>query len=130
MSQRFCVATPVGQWPVWQRWAWMQPMASIASRATATVSQPSAKANITCSGKPSLPAPLNTTFWCSPRSAKAAVHLQADLEGLRDVVGEDQRPRARPPLAAVDLVTKSTPRPVVSISRARSSQNFICPRPT
>ena len=42
MSQRFCVATPVGQWPVWQRCAWMQPIASIASRATLIMSQPSA----------------------------------------------------------------------------------------
>ena len=63
------VATPLGQWPVWQRCAWMQPIASIASRATATTSQPSAKANSTCSGKPSLPEPLNTTLSWSPRSA-------------------------------------------------------------
>ena len=33
MSHGFCVATPVGQWSVWQRCAWMQPIASIASRA-------------------------------------------------------------------------------------------------
>jgi hypothetical protein len=71
MSQRFCVATPVGQWPVWHSCAWMHPMASIASRATLIMSQPSAKASITCSGKPSLPEPMNTTFSCIPRSAKA-----------------------------------------------------------
>ena len=42
---RFWVATPVGQWPVWQRCAWMQPIDSIASRATLIMSQPSASAS-------------------------------------------------------------------------------------
>ena len=61
MSQGFWVATPVGQWPVWHFWAWMQPIASIASRATLTMSAPSAKATTAFSGSPSLPAPMKTT---------------------------------------------------------------------
>ena len=61
MSHLFCVATPVGQWPVWHCCAWMQPIASIASRATLIMSQPSASASSAASGKPSLPEPMKTT---------------------------------------------------------------------
>jgi hypothetical protein len=48
----------------------MQPIASIASRATFTMSQPSANATIALSGRPSLPPPMNVTCSCSPRRAK------------------------------------------------------------
>ena len=68
MSQRLWVATPVGQLPVWQRWAWMQPTASIASRPTLIMSQPSASARSAASGKPSRPAPMKTTSSASPRA--------------------------------------------------------------
>jgi len=54
------VATPVGQESVWQRCAWMQPIASIASRATLIMSQPSPIASSDDSGNPSLPEPMNT----------------------------------------------------------------------
>ena len=62
-SQAFCVATPVGQWPVWHRCAWMHPMAIIASRATAIMSAPRQNANNDVSGRPSLPEPNQTTSW-------------------------------------------------------------------
>ena len=69
MSQLFCVATPVGQVSVWHFCAWMQPIESIASRPTLTMSAPSAKATSALSGKPSLPEPTNTTSSVSPVSA-------------------------------------------------------------
>jgi hypothetical protein len=50
----------------------MQPIASIASRATLIMSQPSAKATIALSGRPSLPPPMNVTFSFSPARAKVA----------------------------------------------------------
>ena len=71
MSQRLWVATPVGQRPVWQRWAWMQPIASIASRPTLIMSQPSASASSAASGKPSRPAPMNTTSSAIPARANS-----------------------------------------------------------
>jgi hypothetical protein len=49
----------------------MQPIASIASRATFTMSQPSANATTALSGSPSLPAPTKTTCSASPARAKA-----------------------------------------------------------
>ena len=44
---------------MWHFCAWMQPIASIASRPTLTMSQPSANATIALSGSPSLPPPMN-----------------------------------------------------------------------
>ena len=70
MSHGFCVATPVGQWPVWQRCAWMQPIASIASRATLIMSQPSANASSADLGEAELArADEHDLLGARPRSA-------------------------------------------------------------
>ena len=62
---------PVGQRPVWQRWAWMQPMASIASRPTLTMSQPIAKASRALAGRPRRPEPMNTVRSAASVAAKS-----------------------------------------------------------
>ena len=103
MSQRDCVATPVGQRPVWQRWAWMQPIESIASRPTLIRSQPSANANSAESGKPSRPAPIEDHVLGEAGPGEGAVHArEAELERQRHVVGERERRGAGAALAAVD----------------------------
>ena len=103
MSQRLCVATPVGQWPVWQRWAWMQPTASIASRPTLIMSQPSANASSAASGKPEPAAADEHDVLGDARARRTRVHArEAELERQRDVIGERQRRGARAALAAVD----------------------------
>ena len=102
MSHGFCVATPVGQSPVWQRWAWMQPTASIASRPTLTMSQPSARANRPCSGNPS-PGADEDDFLFDAALGERSIHgREAELERQRDVIGEDERRGAGAALAAVD----------------------------
>ena len=60
----------MGQWSVWHFCDWMQPIDIIASRATLTMSAPSAKATIALSGSPSLPEPMKVTSSVSPASAK------------------------------------------------------------
>jgi hypothetical protein len=103
-SQAFCVATPVGQVSVWQICAWMQPIASIASRATLTMSQPRANANSALSGRPEL-ARADERDLRRRDAARANVRVdarEAELERQRHVVGEDERRRAGAALAAVD----------------------------
>ena len=103
-SQAFWVATPVGQRPVWQRCAWMQPIDSIASRPTLTMSQPSANATSALSGRPSLPAPMNTTSLVQVLlgERRGRPREKPSWNGSDDVVGEDQRRGAGAALAAVD----------------------------
>ena len=129
MSQRFCVATPVGQPPVWQRWAWMQPIASIASRPTLIMSQPSANASSAASGKPSRPAPMNTTSSAIPASrergyTRAKPSLNGSATWSVNASGAAPVPPSPP-----SIVTKSGPPPVApSAPRARSQNPAVADR--
>jgi len=121
------VATPTGQRPVWQRWAWMQPMDSIASRATETMSQPSAKAHSAVSGRPSLPDPMKTTSSVMPARANAAYTREKPiLNGSATWSVKASGPAPVPP-SPPSTVTKSTPRPVSAMRPASSSQNASSP---
>ncbi len=69
VSHGSCVAMPVGHASVWHFCAWIQPMDSIASRPTLTMSTPRANATTAFSGRPSLPEPMKVMSSVSPRSA-------------------------------------------------------------
>ena len=103
ISQRFWVATPVGQLPVWQRWAWMQPIGQ--HRLAGDVDHVAAEREREQrgSGKPSLPAPMKTTSSAIPARAKTRVDArERELERQRDVVAERERRGAGAAFAAVD----------------------------
>ena len=77
---------------------------NIASRATLTMSTPSANATTAFSGRPSLPAPMKVTSSWRPGLGEPPVDLgeaEPEREGHR--VGEDQRRRSGAALAAVDV---------------------------
>ncbi len=97
------MATPVGHLPVWQRCAWMQPIAIIASRATLIMSQPSPNASVDSCGKPELArADEHDPIGDAALGELPVDAAEADLERQRDVVGEHERPGAGAALAAVD----------------------------
>ena len=121
------VATPVGQRPVWQRWDWMQPMASIASRATFTMSQPSAMAVRPRLARPRRPGADEHDVVVQALLGERPVDPgEAPQERQRDVVAEHQRRRAGAALAAVDgdeVGPGAGGRP--SARRARSQKSLL-----
>ena len=84
-SHGLWVAMPVGQWSVWHFWAWMQPIDIIASRATLTMSAPSAKATSAFSGMPSLPLPTKVTSSARMLRSVAKPRERFDLTRLRNI---------------------------------------------
>ena len=99
-----CVATPVGQWPVWQVCAWMQPSANMKPRAALHQSAPSASSARDVEGGDDLAARADARSRSRRFSAdQRVVHEQQPLAQRRaDVVGELERRRAGAALAAVD----------------------------
>ena len=102
-SQGFWVATPVGQWSVWHFCDWMQPIDIIASRATLTMSAPSAKATLGVVGEAELAGADEGDVVGQAGLGEGAVDPgEAHPERQRDRVGEDRRGGAGAALAAVD----------------------------
>jgi hypothetical protein len=100
----------------------MQPIASIASRPTLIMSQPSASAFSAASGNPSRPAPMNTTSSARPARAKSGYTRDiASLNGSAtwslNVIGAAPVPPSPP-----SMVTKSGPPPVAAMRDASVSQ--------
>ncbi len=98
-----CVVTPVGQWPVWQVCAWMQPSVIMKPRAALHQSAPSAimrarsKAETTLPAQPSLTRSRRftpTSVLCTSSSPSCS--------GAPDVVGELHRRGAGAALRAID----------------------------
>ena len=99
-----CVATPVGQWSVWQVCAWMQPSANMKPRAALHQSAPSAIDARDVEGADDL-AGGSRAGCASRRSAPTSVLCTSSRPSLQrraDVVGELQRRRAGAALGAVD----------------------------
>ena len=121
------MATPVGQRSVWHFWDWMQPIASIASRATLTMSAPSANATTALSGIPHLPEAMKVMSSERPASAKTPYTREkpsrngSAIESLK-ISGEAPVPPSPP-----STVMKSTPRCRLPISSASLCQNAISP---
>ena len=102
MSRGFWVATPVGHRSVWQRWAWMQPMESIASRPTLTRSHPRAMAAARSRAGRACRADEHRAVGDAALGEGAVDAGEAPAERQRHVVGEDERRGAGAALAAVD----------------------------
>ena len=66
-----CVATPVGQAPVWQCWAWMQPSANMKPRAALHQSAPSAMTRAISKAEVILPEAPSLTRSRSPTPMRA-----------------------------------------------------------
>ena len=99
-----CVATPVGQWPVWQVCAWMQPSANMKPRAALHQSAPIAIVRAMSKALTILPARADAD---ARRAGSAPTSVlctssRPSLQRRADVVGELERRRAGAALGAVD----------------------------
>src|SRR5690625_1264131 len=106
----------------------MQPMDSIASRATARRSQPSASATTALSASPSLPEPMKTTLSVSRASAKIEYTRGKPTRNGSDTESLKVSGAAPVPPSPPSTVMKSTPRRPSAMVAARSCQN--CRSPT
>ena len=127
MSHLLWVATPVGQWPLWQRCAWMQPTAIMASRPTLMRSTPMAMATMASGAKPSLPEPANTTASCRSASAKAWYTSAKPVLNGSDTWSVNVSGPAPVPPSPPSMVMKSGPRPASAMREANSIQKRRSP---
>src|SRR3712207_4148577 len=105
----------------------MQPTANIGSRATLSMSQPSAIATTALSGSPSFPLPMNVTSWAIPALAKIEYTRLNPTRNGSDTESEKTSGAAPVPPSPPSIVTKSIPRSPRVMKPASSSQNTVSP---